>query len=56
MGCVCGWGGVTPTYYLAYFIAENCIKMKDIGPGEPGVSLAPPLGSADDLFVLDQLA
>ena len=41
-GMCVGVGGGDANLLLGKIIAENCIKMKDIGPGEAGVSLASP--------------
>ena len=36
------------TYYLARFLAENCMKVKEIGPGVrvPSAPLDPPMMSS----------
>ena len=46
-------GAPTPKIAIIFHIfAENCMKMKEFGSpgGGGGASLAPPLGSANDLF------
>ena len=58
MGCVCGRGvgvGGDANLLLGKIIAENCIKMRYWTGGAGSVSSAP-RGSANDLFILDQLA
>ena len=43
-------GAPTPKSAIIFqFFAENCMKMKEFGPPGGRASLAPPLGSANEL-------
>ena len=43
-----GRGQLPKSYHFANILPKNCMKTKEFGP-QAGMSLAPPLGSANDL-------
>ena len=53
LGFFLGWGSPTPKVgLLTYYLAENCMKMKEFGPRGGVHPWRPSLGSANEIMAM----